>query len=119
MLNYHHEPTNTRIETESGNVGSDTPYVKTQIRTRYVDTSVTRYESETVGVWSAQSIHLQTTPDMYAEVVDSVLGDSYVIVKLGHHDNVFMPIEMAEAIVDAMLEDETAAQLIYAEETAP
>ena len=56
---------------------------------------------------------------MYAEVVDSVLGDSYVIVKLGHHDNVFMPIEMAEAIVDAMLDDETAAQLIYAEETAP
>ena len=109
MLNYHHEPTNTRIETESGNVGSDTPYVKTQIRTRYVDTSVTRYESETVGVWSAQSIHLQTTPDMYAEVVDSVLGDSYVIVKLGHHDNVFMPIEMAEAIAAALAAEAVAS----------
>lgn len=110
MLNYHHEPTNTRIETESGNVGSDTPYVKTQIRTRYVDTSVTRYESETVGVWSAQSIHLQTTPDMYAEVVDSVLGDRYVVVRLDHHDTIFVPIEIASAITAAMLDE-----AIYAE----
>ena len=113
MLNYHHEPTNTRIETESGNVGSDTPYVKTQIRTRYVDTSVTRYESETVGVWSAQSIHLQTTPDMYAEVVDSVLGDRYVVVRLDHHDTIFVPIEIASAITAAMLD-----KAIYAEEEA-
>lgn len=113
MLNYHHEPTNTRIETESGNVGSDTPYVKTQIRTRYVDTSVTRYESETVGVWSAQSIHLQTTPDMYAEVVDSVLGDRYVVVRLDHHDTIFVPIEIASAITAAMLDE-----AIYAEEEA-
>lgn len=113
MLNYHHEPTNTRIETESGNVGSDTPYVKTQIRTRYVDTSVTRYESETVGVWSAQSIHLQTTPEMYAEVVDSVLGDRYVVVRLDHHDTIFVPIEIASAITAAMLDE-----AIYAEEEA-
>ena len=113
MLNYHHEPTNPRIETESGNVGSDTPYVKTQIRTRYVDTSVTRYESETVGVWSAQSIHLQTTPDMYAEVVDSVLGDRYVVVRLDHHDTIFVPIEIASAITAAMLDE-----AIYAEEEA-
>ena len=113
MLNYHHEPTNTRIETESGNVGSDTPYVKTQIRTRYVDTSVTRYESDTVGVWSAQSIHLQTTPDMYAEVVDSVLGDRYVVVRLDHHDTIFVPIEIASAITAAMLDE-----AIYAEEEA-
>ena len=110
MLNYHHEPTNTRIETESGNVGSDTPYVKTQIRTRYVDTSVTRYESETVGVWSAQSIHLQTTPDMYAEVVDSVLGDRYVVVRLDHHDTIFVPIEIASAITAAMLDEASSAE---------
>ena len=113
MLNYHHEPTNTRIETESGNVGSDTPYVKTQIRTRYVDTSVTRYESDTVGVWSAQSIPQQTTPDMYAEVVDSVLGDRYVVVRLDHHDTIFVPIEIASAITAAMLDE-----AIYAEEEA-
>ena len=118
MLNYHHEPTNTTVETTSGNirsraVTSGTPYVKTQIRTRHVDTSITAYDSSIVAPWTSQSIHLQTTPDMSAEVVDSVLGDRYVVVRLDHHDTIFVPIEIASAITAAMLD-----KAIYAEEEA-
>jgi len=124
MLNYTHEPTNTTVETTSGSirskaVTSGTPFVKMDIRTPYVDTSITAYDSSIVPPWTSQSIHLQTTSEVSAEVIQPDSSGPYVVVKLGLHDNVFVPIEMAEAIVDAMLDDETAAQLIYAEETAP
>jgi len=109
MLNYHHEPTSTRVETESGNVGGDTPYVKTQIRTKYVDTSVTRYDSDVVGVWTSQSIHLQASDHLHAEVVDRDDDSRYLVVRLDKHDTIFVPIEIAEAIVHAIVTEEVAS----------
>jgi len=103
MITYHHELTNTSVETETGTVSGDTPYVKMQLRTQYVDTSITRYDSDTVGVFSSQSIHLQASDDVHAEVVDRPeRHDRYVVVRLDHHDNVFVPIEIAEAIAEAV-----------------
>ncbi len=109
MLNYHHEPTNTRVETESGNVGGDTPYVKTQLRTKYVDTSVTRYDSKLVGVWSSQSIHLQASDDVYAEVVNRTDDSRYLVVRLDKHDTIFVPIEIAEVIAAALAAEAVAS----------
>ena len=114
MINIHHEPTDTSFKTETGNVSSDTPFVKTQIRTQYVDTSITRYDSEVVGVFSSQSIHLQASDDVHAEVVHSPeRDDRYVVVRLDEHDTIFVPIEIASAITAAMLDE-----AIYAEEVA-
>lgn len=120
MITYHHEPTNTTVETTSGNISgqavtSGTPWLKMQLRTKYVDTSITRYDSHVVGPWSSQSIHLKTSDDVHAEVVsrpESIVG-RYVVVRLDHHDTVFVPIEIADAIVGAVLDE-----AIYAEEEA-
>lgn len=103
MITYHHEPTSTSVETETGKVSGDTPWEKMQLRTPYVDTSITRYDSDTVGVFSSQSIHLQASDDVHAELVDRPeRDDRYVVVRLGHHDNIFVPIEIAEAIAEAV-----------------
>lgn len=109
MITYHHEPTRTSVETESGNVGSDTSYVKMQLRTEYVDTSITRYDSDTVGVWTAQSIHLQASNDVDAEVVDRPGCDRYLVVRLGFQDNIFVPIKIAEAIAEALASEAVAS----------
>jgi len=114
MLNYHHEPTNTTVETTSGNirtraVTSGTPFVKMDIRTPYVDTSITAYDSVIVPPWTSQSIHLQATSEVSAEVIQPDSSGPYVIVKLGLHDNVFVPIEMAEAIAAALAAEAVAS----------
>jgi len=114
MIKYHHEPTNTTVETTSGNIRSQavtsgTPFVKMDIRTPYVDTSITAYDSSIVPPWTCQSIHLQATPDVSAEVIQRDGSGPYVIVKLGLHDNVFVPMEIAEAITAAILAEDVAA----------
>ena len=87
--------------------------------------NVTVYEAtEHLPGFEVHNVHIHTggvtDPDsmkVYVRLDGNIPG--YVCVKTADHPNVYMPIEMAEAIVDAMLDDETAAQLIYAEETAP
>lgn len=101
MITYHHEPTSTSVETETGKVRG-TPWEKMQLRTKYVDTSVTRYESDVVGVWSSQSIHLQASDDVYARVVAREDDSRYLVVKLDQHDTIFVPIEIGQAIADAL-----------------
>lgn len=108
MITYHHEPTNTRVETETGKVSGDTPWEKMQLRTKYVDTSITRYDSDTVGVWTAQSIHLTTSDNVNAEVINGSM-DRYVVVRLDNHDTIFVPIEIADAITGAVLAEEIAS----------
>lgn len=109
MLNYHHEPTNTSIDTDTGKVSGDTPWIQTQIRTKYVDTSTTRYDSDLVGVWTSQSIHLRANRDRPGQVhayVETRDDDSrYLVVKLDQHDTIFVPIEIGEAIAGALAID--------------
>lgn len=104
MLNYHHEPTNTSVETEIGNVRG-TPWEQIKLRTQYVDTSVTRYDSETVGVWTSQSIHLRASDDVYARVETRDDGSRYMVVKLDQFDTIFVPMEIADAIAEALAVD--------------
>lgn len=113
MITYHHEPTNTSVETETGTVSGDTSWLKMQLRTEYVDTSVTRYDSDTIGPWTSQSIHLRTTNDVHAEVVTRTDDSRYLVVKLDDHDTIFVPIEIANVITAAVLDE-----AIYAEEVA-
>ncbi len=109
MITYHHEPTKTHVETETGTVSGDTSWLKMQLRTEYVDTSVTRYDSDTIGAWTSQSIHLRTTNDVHAEVVTRDDDSRYLIVKLDKHDTIFVPIEIADAITGAVLAEEIAS----------
>lgn len=105
MLNYHHEPTNTSVETTTGNVHNDTPWVQTRINTQYVTTSTTSYDNALVGVWTSQSIHLSTTDDVYAYVQTRDDGRCYMVVKLDQHDTIFVPMEIADAIAGALAVD--------------
>ena len=109
MITYHHEPTKTHVETETGTVSGKTSWLKMQLRTEHVDTSVTRYDSDTIGSWTSQSIHLQTTDKMYAEVISRDDDFRYVVVKLDTHDTIFVPIEIADAITGAVLAEEVAS----------
>ncbi len=118
MITYHHEPTSTSVETETGKVSGPTLWEQIKFRTQYVDTSVTRYDSDVVGPWTSQSIHLRANNDVYARVETRDDGSRYLVVKLDQHDTIFVPIEIAEAIVEAMLDDEAVAEAIHAEEVA-
>ena len=109
MLNYHHEPTRTSVETETGKVSGDTSWLKMQLRTEYVDTSVTRYDSDVIGPWTSQSIHLRADNDVYARVGTREDGSRYLIVKLDQHDTIFVPIEIGEAIAEALAAEEVAS----------
>lgn len=108
-FNYCHDATGTRIQTETGKVSGDTPWEKMQLRTKYVDTSITRYDSDIVGVWTSQSIHLSTTDDVYAYVQTRDDGSRYLVVKLDHHDTIFVPMEIADAITAAFAAEAVAS----------
>lgn len=106
MLNYKHVPTGTTVETEIGKVNGDMPWEQINLRTPYVDTSVTRYASDLVGVWTSQSIHLQANNDIIdAYVVTREDGSRYLVVKLDQHDTIFVPMEIGEAIAEALAID--------------
>ena len=105
MITYHHEPTNTRVETETGKVSGDTPWEQIKLRTKYVDTSITRYDSHVVGVWSSQSIHLEASDDVYARVETRDDDSRYLVVKLDQHDTIFVPMAIGEAIAEALAID--------------
>jgi len=113
MLNYHHEPTNTSVETETGEVSGNTPWEQIKLRTKYVDTSVTRYDSDLVGPWTSQSIHLRANRDrpgqVHAYVETREDGSRYMVVKLDQHDTIFVSMEIGEAIAEALAAEEVAS----------
>ena len=112
MINIHHEPTRTRVETTSGFVGDRrTEWVQMWLNSDYVSTRVTRYESS--GGWRSHSVHLHTDGNPNANPTAHINDDGttppYVVVNLDTHANVFVPIEIAEAIAAALAEKQVAA----------
>lgn len=100
--NMKHDPTGVTIDTDSGDLKtSGTEYSSARVDADLVSTTVTRYES--CGGWSSQSIHLRNgdrKPE--AEIQDVGADGPYLVVNLGEHRNVFLPMSIAEAIHDAL-----------------
>ena len=109
MLNYHHEPTNTRIETDTGTVSSGgRRFDKINVQTNVVGLNRTVYEeTEILPAFEAQDVHICTggVPDpdrIRVHVQEQLPLPAYVYVNIADHTNVYMPIEMAEAIAAAL-----------------
>ena len=82
---------------ESHNDGAE--FQQMVIATEFVTTRTTHFESN--DGWTTQSIHLYASPDVSAYVHDEG-SDPYLVVKVGHQRNLFVPMNIVAAIVDAL-----------------
>ncbi len=111
MLNYKHEPTGTTVNTDTSRVGDATTYDEVHVMTPFVSTRVTHYDS--VGGWQSQSVHLHGPSQPEAQMNQRDDGTYYLVVKLGTHDNLFVPPPIAVAIARCINQhsDEVAAEV--------
>ena len=115
MLNYHHEPTQTKIETATSEMTSGRAVETIDIQSSEVGMNVTVYEApEHLPGFEVHNIHIHTggvtDPDsmkVYVRLDGNIPG--YVCVKTADHTNVYMPIEMAEAIAAALAAEAVAS----------
>ena len=115
MLNYHHEPTNTRIETDTSEFPSGRAVETIDIQSSAVGMNVTVYgATENLPGFEVHNVHIHTggVPDadsmkVYVRLDGNIPG--YVCVKTADHTNVYMPIEMAEAIAAALAAEAVAS----------
>lgn len=110
MLNYKHVPTGSTVKTEVSTVGKTvelTNYDEFHVRTPWVSTCVTHYDS--LGGWQAQSVHLYGPPQPEARMNQRDDGTTYLTVQLGQHDTLFVPMSIATAIADALVNEEVAS----------
>lgn len=96
MLNYHHEPTGTTVATEASAASETTEWNELHVQSKFVSTRVTHYDS--LGGWQAQSVHLHGPSQPTAKMNQRDDGTYYLTVKLGEHDNLFVPPPIAVAI---------------------
>lgn len=114
MLNYTHEPTTTTIETDTGEFTSGRSFEEIKIQTGVVGVNATAYEAtENLPGFEVHNVHVHTggVPDadsirVYVRLDGNVPG--YVCVKTADHTNVYLPIEMAEAIAKGLADHKFA-----------
>ena len=111
MLNYHHEPTGTTVVTDTGPISTGTSFDDIKIQTGIVGINVAAYEAnEHHSAFKSHHVHIYTNgvPDPDSITV-AVRNDSYIVVQTEKHTNVYMPIEMAEAIAAALAAEAVAS----------
>ena len=100
-----HDATGVEITTDDGLLPTTgTRYETARVVADLVSTSITRYESG--HGWSSQSIHLSDVPSPEAKIVERDDGAQYLVVSLGEHKNLFIPMSIAAAITDAIVNEE-------------
>ena len=119
MLNYTHEPTRTKIETDTGTLpNGGRNFESINIQTGIVGVNRTTYEeNETMPSTEFQDVHICTggVPDpdrMRVHVRLPYLPGNmpgYVSVNVADYTNVYIPLEMAEAIAEALAAEEVAS----------
>jgi len=113
MLNYHHEPTGTTVVTDTGPISTGTSFDDIKIQTGVVGINVAAYEAnEHHPAFESHHVHIYTNgvpdPDSITAAVRNDSGDGYIVVQTEKHTNVYMPIEMAEAIVKGLADHKFA-----------
>ena len=107
MLNYKHVLTGTTVNTETSATSETTQWNEIHVMTPFVSTRVTHYDS--LGGWQAQSIHIHESSQPEANIMQRDDGTSFLTVKLGKHNTVFVPMSIATAIADALVNEEVAS----------
>ena len=96
MLNYKHVLTGTTVDTETSATSETTEWNEVHVQSKFVSTRVTHYDS--LGGWMAQSVHLYGPSQPTAKMNQRDDGTYFLTVKLGKHDNLFVPAPIAAAI---------------------
>ena len=116
MLNYTHEPTTTKIETDTGTLpNGGRSWESIDIQSGIVGFHRTVYEkTETLMSADVQDVHICTggVPDpdrmrVHVRADGDIPG--YVYVNVADYTNVYIPLEMAEAIAEALAAEEVAS----------
>lgn len=116
MLNYHHEPTNTRIETDTGETAtSGRSYEEIKIQSGVVGMNVTTFEP-TVDhpAFDVHNVHVHTggVPDpesIRVNIRHDGNGDGYIAITTAPHTTVYLPMDVAEAIAAAFAAEAVAS----------
>lgn len=106
-----HDATGVRLDTSTDKLDSGTEYETTAYSSKLVAERTTSYDG---GRFFSRYLHVCTggIPDpeqLDAEIKVRGDGDRYVVVNIDAHEHLFLPIEIAEAIVHAIVTEEVAS----------
>ena len=108
MLTYRHQPTATHLETEAGALDSGREFEEIKFRTPVVGVTATAFEAvDNSPAFDVQNVHVYTggVPDpdeIRVTVRPDGLGGGHVVIKTDAHTHVYIPMNMARAIAEAM-----------------
>jgi len=108
MLTYRHEPTGAHLETEAQALDSGREFEEVKFRTPVVGLTATAFKAVNDSpAFDVQNVHLYTggvpNPDEISVAIrPDGLGGGYLSIKTDAHTHVYVPMEMARAIAEAM-----------------
>lgn len=108
MLTYRHQPTGATLETEAGALDSGREFEEVKFRTPVVGVNATAFEAvDDSPAFDVQNVHVYTggvpdPDDICVAVRPDGLGGGHVAITTDAHTRVYIPMDMAQAIAEAM-----------------